>query len=117
MLFTLALAISQQGQIATAHQFDAEACQTNAAVAQLVGLPAGTGWNACNSEQALRDDAIALAGQAPVQCTKREAEPHSTLSRQPLRRTHVRAPGNDTPQPQCCGRARGKIRIERNDDC
>lgn len=96
-LSTFGAAISQQGEIATAHQFEAGTCQTNGAVAQLVGLPGDSRWNACTPEQALRHDAIALAGQAAVQCAEREAEPQSPLPCQPLRRTPVWSPRDDTP--------------------
>src|SRR5215831_214302 len=114
-LFAFGPAISQQVAIAPAHQREAGARQPNGAVAQLVGLPGSTGRNACASEQALRNDAIALAREAAVECTEREAEPRSALPCQPVRRAAVWSPNDDAPQPQRCSGARGKIRVERDD--
>lgn len=76
--------MSQQVEIAASHQFKSGTRQTNGAVAEFMGLPAGTGGNACASEEALCNDAVAIAGQAAVERAKGEHEPVTSLPRQPL---------------------------------
>ena len=115
-LFALRVRISQQVEIAAAHEFEAAADEANGAIAQLVGLPAGTSWNAGTPEQALRKDAIALARQAAVDGPEREAEPVTTLVRQTLGRAALWPPHDDAPQAQRGVGARGEVRVERDDD-
>jgi hypothetical protein len=108
--------LPQEVEIAALHQSDAGAHQANGPVAQVMRPPAWTGRNACVAEQAGRNDAVGLAGKAPVECAKRKTKAVTSLPRQPVRRTAVWASDNKTPEaPRCIG-AHAEICIERDDD-
>jgi hypothetical protein len=108
--------ISQQVEIASLHQLQAGARQTNGPVAQLVCLPAWTGRNARRAEQSLRDGPISFASKAAVKRTEGKPKPVTSLPGQTIRRTAARSAGGEAPQAQCGIGARGEVRVERDED-
>ena len=108
---------TQQVEIAALHELHAGAHQTNSFVAQVMRLPAGTCRNEHLTEQARRNDAIGLAGKAPIERTQGKSKAVTSLRRQPIRRTAAPSAGNEAPEAQCCIGACGEVCIERDDDC
>jgi hypothetical protein len=97
-LFALRPRISQQGEIATSHQLEAGARQTNGAVAQLVCLPAGTGRNSGAAEQDLRNGAISFTGQAAVERAQRKPKPVTPLAGEAIGWTAAWSARCDAPE-------------------
>ena len=98
------------------HQLHAGAHEANGAVAQVMRLPAGTGWNTRVAEQSRCNDAIGLTRKARIERAECKTKAVTSLRRQPIRRTTVLSAGKETPEAQCCIRACGEIIIERDDD-
>src|SRR5215468_2033473 len=59
--------ITQQIEVSAAHQVQAAAAGPDGPIAQVVSLPGQPGCNARFAEQTLGDDAIRVAGQAPIE--------------------------------------------------
>ena len=89
--------------------------QANGAIAQLMGLPNSSGWDASVAKQALCDAAIAFTRQAAVERAQCEAKPLASLPRQAMRWACAFAAGRDPPQMQCGRRAHPEILVERDD--
>ena len=69
--------MTQQIEIAAAHQFQAAAAQTDGPVADIVCLPARPGRNTGFADQALCDDAIGVARKASIERAENKPEPLS----------------------------------------
>jgi len=99
------LLLPQQVEIVALHHLQAGAHQANGPVAQVMRLPAGTGWNACVAEQSSRGDAIGLAGKAPIKRTQRKTKAVTLLSRPSIWWTSALSASNETPQTRSLHRA------------
>src|SRR5260370_35138173 len=89
--------LAQQVEIAASHQLHTGAHQANGAVAQVMRLPAGTGWNARVAEQSRRNDAIGLASKAALERADRQTKRAPPLRRQPTRQAAPPAAGDQRP--------------------
>jgi hypothetical protein len=107
--------MTQQIEVAAAHQFQAAAAQADGPVTDIVGLPARPGWNAGVTDQALCDDAIGVAGKAAIERAENKPEP-LTLSQRQTVRPPARGPARGkAPEAQRRIGTRNEIGIERDD--
>ena len=67
--------MTQQIEMAAAHQFQAAAAQTDGPITHIVCLPARPSRNAGFADQALRDDAIRVTGKASIERAENKPEP------------------------------------------
>ena len=73
--------MTQQIEIAAAHQLQAAAAEPDGPIAQIVGLPGRPGCGGSFAEQALGNDAIRIAGQASIESAEGKQESSTLLRR------------------------------------
>src|SRR5215470_14979286 len=76
--------ITQQIEVSASHQLQAATAEPDGPIAQIVRLPGRPGCNACFAEQALGDDTIRVAGQAPIERAEGKDESLTLLGRQTI---------------------------------
>ena len=107
--------MTQQIEVAAAHQFQAAAAQPDGPITYIVRFPARTSRNACFADQALCDDAIRMAGKASIKRPENKPEPQPLPQRQTMRRPAASASAGQLPQAQRRFGTRSEIVVERND--
>src|SRR5215471_2426857 len=108
--------ITQQIEVSAAHQLQAAAAEPDGPIAQIVRLPRRPGCNARFAEQALGNDAIRVAGQAPIERAESKDEPSTLLWCQRILRLTTGLACGGAPQTQRRIGPRGKIGVQRNHD-
>ena len=106
--------ITQQIEVSAAHQLQAAAAEPDGPIAQIVRLPRRPGCNARFAEQALGNDAIRVAGQAPIERAESKDEPSTLLWCQRILRLTTGLACGGAPQTQRRIGPRGKIGVQRN---
>ena len=106
--------MTQQIEVSATHQLQAAAAEPDGPIAQIVRLPSRPSCSGRFAEQALGNDAVRVASQAPIERAERKYESSTLLERQrPLWSATGPAHGG-APQMQRRIGARGEIGVQRN---
>lgn len=108
--------LTEEVEIAAAHEVETGSHQTNAAVPDIMCLPGRPGRNARCTEQGPRDLSICCAGEVTVERLQRKREPSALMRGQTIGSTLTHSVRSKPSQANCRLNSRGEACVERNDD-